>query len=109
MGKYNNIIWALEKDISLIKNKNDYQLSVDAFIGHRKRYLDEIELISKEFRRGKVLDIGASPYHIMYCLKKLGFDIDGVYIDPNILKEFQNKHGLRVVKHNIEKGRTPFK
>lgn len=109
MNKYATLIQALEGDISLIRNKNDYQLSIDAFIGHKKRYLEEIELISKKLRKGKVLDIGASPYHIMYCLKKLGFDIYGIDIDPNILKGFQRKYGLKVIKHNIEKGRSPFK
>lgn len=108
MNKYNIVINALEKEISSIKNKNDYQLSVDAFKGHKERYLDEVTLISKHLNKGKILDIGASPYHIMYCLKKLGFNIWGVDINPDILKEFQKKHSLKVIKHNMEKKRSPF-
>lgn len=112
MNKYDIVMQTLEKDIHLIKNKNDYELSVDAFNGHRSRYIDEIELISRKISKGKVskvLDVGASPYHLMYCLKKLGFDICGVDIDINILKEFQRKHGLKVIEHNMENGKSPFK
>jgi len=109
MNKYDVVIQALEKDISLITNKDDYELSVDAFKGHRSRYLDQIKLISRQLKKGKVLDIGASPYHLMYCLKKLGFDIYGVDINPNTLKEFQMKHRLKVKKHNMENGKSPFK
>lgn len=109
MNKNNIVLQALEGDISLIRNKNDHSLSIDAFNGHKKRYADEIELISEYLKKGKVLDIGASPYHLMYCLKRLGFDICGVDINTSILKEFQNKHKLNVIKHNIEKGRVPFK
>src|SRR3972149_9517598 len=100
MNKYDIVIQTLEKDISLIKNKNDHELSVDALKGHRSRYVDQIKLIC-QLKKGKVLDIGASPYHLTYCLNKLSFDIRGVDINPNILKDFQRKHGLKVIKHNM--------
>lgn len=109
MNKYDSVIKSLEKNISLIKNKNDYELSADSLLGHRKRYRDEIEIISKLLKKGKILDIGASPYHLTYCLGKLGFDICGIDINPNILKEFQLDYGLKIKKHNIEKGKSSFK
>lgn len=110
MNKYDLVIQNLEKDILLIKNKNDFELSVDAFRGHRDRYLDLLKLLSGQLKnaRARILDIGASPYHVMYCLKQLGFDIYGVDLDTNILKGFQRKNGLKVIKHNIENGRYPF-
>lgn len=109
MNKYYIALKALESDISLIKNKKDYELSADALKGHSKRYKDEIELISNQLKIGKILDIGASPYHLTYCLKKLGFDVWGIDINTNILKEFQRKHKLKIKKCNIEKEKTPFK
>src|SRR3989344_6693628 len=109
MNRYDIVLNALKKDISSIKNRKDYELSVDALSGHSKRYKDEIELISNQLKKGKVLDLGASPYHLMYCLKKLGFDIWGVDINPNILKEFQKRSSLKVKKSNVQLNKLTFK
>lgn len=111
MNKCDIVMQDLEKEILLIKNKNDCEFSIAAFKGHKDRYLDLIRLLSLKLKddKAKILDIGASPYHVMYCLKKLGFDICGIDINPNILKEFQRKYGLKVAQHNMEKGKSPFK
>ena len=109
MNRYINILEALRKDISAKKNKKDHDLSMEAFTGHYKRYQDVIGLISHQLKKGKILDIGASPYHMTYCLKKLGFDVWGIDLNPNILKEFQIKHRLKIKRCNIEKEKTSFK
>lgn len=109
MNKYSILIQTLEENISKIKNKKDYQLSIEAFKGHKNRYLDEIKIILEQLKRGKILDVGASPYHLMFCLKKLGLDIYGIDLDPRILRSFQNEYKLKVIKHNIENGKCPFK
>lgn len=109
MGKFEKILDSLEKDIASIKNKDDFELSADALRGHLNRYTDEMELITHLLKKGKILDVGSSPYHLTYCLKKLGFDVWGIDINPMVLKKFQIKHGLKIKRCNIEKEKTPFK
>lgn len=108
MDKYNKIIDLLEKNISRIKNKKDHELSIDALEGHRKRYEDELKIICNNLKNGKILDVGASPYHITFCLKALGYDIQGLDINPQTLGEFQKMNGLIIKKCNIEKEKLPF-
>lgn len=109
MNKYDKAIILLEKEISLIKNKDDYLLSKDAYLGHKLRYREELELISRNLKSGKILDIGASPYHISFCLKKLGYDVWSIDVNPKILKGFQERNKLKVRKSNIEIEKLPFR
>lgn len=108
MNKHGTILKNLENEIFLIRNKRDRELSENAFKGHKKRYADMLKLVTRKIKKGKILDVGASPYHIMYSLQKLGFDTWGIDINFSILKEFQRKFNLKVIRHDAEKGRLPF-
>lgn len=81
----------------------------DSFFDHQERYKYDLDLFSRNFRSGKVLDVGASPFHLMYCLKQSGIDITGVDVNPGLLTKFIDKHKLLVKKCNIETEKLPFK
>ncbi len=81
----------------------------DSFNDHKNRYLKDIDLISTHYKGGKVLDLGANPFHLTFCLKELGYDITGVDINPEPFKEFIKKYDLMIIKVNIETEKLPFK
>lgn len=101
----------LEEEIEEFVKANPKQkhFLYDSFKDHQKRYKKDLEVFRQNFKGGKVLDIGASPFHLMYCLKKLGIDVVGVDINPELLKKFTGQHNLLVKKCNIETGKLPFK
>ncbi len=103
----------LEESIKEIKNPADRDMSSEAFrnpfFNYKKRYKSDLEILATIPERKKILDIGSSPYHLTYCLKKLGYDVIGVDINPDILKEFQKKHGLKVIQSDIQHDNLPFK
>lgn len=111
--KIDAVLIDLEDQINKIKDQKDKTLSLEAlkgpFFDYRKRYKSDLQIISQVFKKGKILEIGSSPYHLTYSLKKLGFEVVGVDINPNILKQFQRKHKLTVIKLDIEKDKLPFK
>jgi len=80
----------------------------DSFNDHRNRYKDDLDLIKKIHKDGKILDIGSNPFHLLFCLKELGLDVVGVDIDPKRFKSFINNYKLKVAKCNIESERLPF-
>lgn len=108
MNELDNVLEALKSEISKIKNINEYKFSNDAFEGHEKRYKDNLQLISDSLKKGKILEIGSSPYHLTFALKKLGYDIYGLDVNPKTLKGFQKKNNLRIKRGNIETERLPF-
>lgn len=80
----------------------------DSYNDHKKRYEKDLEIIRNNFKGGRVLDIGSSPYHLLYCLKSLGIDAVGIDIDPKQLKGFADRHKLLVKKCDIETEKMPF-
>lgn len=80
------------------------------FRKHADRYYRELKIIEQYCRKDqKILEVGAIPYHMTYCLKNLGYDVSGV--DAHIgepEKEFMTTHGLNDRKCNIETDNIPF-
>lgn len=111
MNKYNHILSELEQELENFTKQN---LSVrhflwDSFKDHKDRYKKDLELVNKFFKRGKILDLGANPFHLTFCLKQLGYDVTGVDINPNPFKNFIDKYNLDIRKANIETAKLPFK
>ncbi len=98
----------LEEQINLEDSKYKY-LSVFNFKFHKKRYLLDLKIISKIFKKGKILDLGASPFHETFLLKKLGYDITGVDFNQDRYKTFVENNKLEIIKTDIEKDRLPIK
>ncbi len=78
------------------------------FSDHKKRYASNLEDIRRYYSSGDVLEIGSFPYHMTYCLKKLGYPVTGVDLNPDRWKTFHDKHGLDIVKCDIETEEIPF-
>lgn len=111
MNNYNNILFELEKELDNFTKKNLSlkHLLWDSFNDHKSRYKKDLELINRYFKGGNILDIGASPFHITFCLKKLGYDVVGLDLKPSQFSKFINKYDLTIEKCNIEEERFPFK
>lgn len=111
MNKYDAIISQLEKELlSFLKqNPSLRHLLLESFIAHKNRYKKDLEIIGKYFEGGKILDVGASPFHVTYCLKKLGYDVVGLDIEPSKFRKFINKYNLPVERCDIETQKFPFK
>lgn len=106
-----NVILQLEKELtSFIKQNPKFKhLLWDSFNDHKDRYKKDLELINRYFKGGKILDIGANPFHLTFCLRQLGYEITGVDINPDPFKSFINKYNLVIKKANIETEELPFK
>lgn len=106
-----NILKNLESELMIFVKQNPSfkHLLLDSFTDHKNRYKKDLELISKYFKGGKILDIGANPFHITFCLKQLGYEVVGVDIDPDRFKKFINQYDLTIKKANIEIEKLPFR
>ncbi|MBD3244921.1 MAG: methyltransferase domain-containing protein [Candidatus Moranbacteria bacterium] len=94
----------LEKQIKFLKNKDYWNYYKD----HKDRILGEIEVCQAGFKGKNVLEIGAYPYFMTYCLKKAGFNVIGVDINPSRFEGFLAKNDLIVLKIDIERQKLPF-
>ncbi len=50
----------------------------------------------------RILDVGAAPYLFTTVMKRKGFLIDGIDIDPARQKNFVAKEGLNILSHDLE-------
>ena len=105
------VIAELEKElVSFIKQDPRFKhLLWDSFNDHKKRYKKDLEVINKYFKGGKILDIGANPFHISFCLKKLGYDVVGLDLLPSRFNKFISQYKLSIKKCDIEVQKFPFK
>lgn len=100
----------VEVDRFVMENPKLEEFVLTSFIDHRNRYLNDIRLVNKYFKRsGRVLEIGSLPCQMTYCLKRIGFKVVGVDISPRILSKFIFRYNLEVKKCDIEKQRLPFR
>ena len=102
-----------ENLISEIKNSLESQQRIDQSLAYLEkslaRYNHDIKLIKSLITEGKVLEIGAYPFHLTYYLKQLGFDVAGIDLNPSRFKLFQENNKLDVRKINIEEEKFSFK
>ena len=72
MNKYNDILLKLEKELDSFTKENPSlkHILYDSFNDHKNRYKKDLELFEKYFKGGKILEVGASPFHLTCCLKK---------------------------------------
>lgn len=82
--------------------------SENYLVNHRKRYFNDLDLVNKYYKEGKILEIGSAPYHLTYMLSKRNYPVVGVDIDPSRFKQFIEDHDLQVVKCDIESEELPF-
>lgn len=82
--------------------------SQNYYLHHRKRYDYDLKKIEEFKPAGAVLEVGSSPYHLTFLLKQLGYDINGLDINPERQRSFIDKAGLDIRKCNIETEAVPF-
>lgn len=82
--------------------------SVITFAQHRNRYAHDLALLKKYYTHGDILELGAAPFHMTYCLQNLGLPYTAVDIYPERGKHFMHNHKLHVLQHDIEQASLPF-
>lgn len=110
MSDIKSALSEVEKTLELI-DPELREWNVKYFNTHRTRYMNDLSVIKKHYneKSGPILEIGALPCHITLVLKKLGFKIEGIDIDPSRSSSFIKKHKLKVKKCDIEKEPIPYK
>lgn len=97
----NEILEGIEEDLALVSSKfRDY--NINYFSKQKARYHHVLDLVGKYSSRGATLELGSFPFHLTLALKKAGYLIDAVDIDPERAAEFVEKHHLLVEKRNFE-------
>ncbi|MCS6955674.1 MAG: class I SAM-dependent methyltransferase [Candidatus Calescibacterium sp.] len=105
--KYEQSIKSIEKLIlESIKNDRDRFL-YEYFKGEYKRHIRELDFL-KNARNGKILEIGADPYHFTGLCKLEGIDIISLDIHPDYENHIVKTLGLKVIACNIETEKMPF-
>lgn len=101
---FNTLLEEVKMDNSSIK-----EWSLKYFESSQNRYKVELdffeEYLSKESR---ILEIGSLPCHMHYILKRLGYNIEGIDIYPERMKDFIIKNDLSIKKGDIEQDLLPY-
>lgn len=80
------------------------------FYGQKSRYIKNYYKIKRELnKRDLILDIGANPPYFLASLKRIGYNIEGLDINPNFDSELIKEEKLTIKKCDIEKERFPYK
>ena len=107
LGGAERILESMQNDVGLIPIKFQqwwkYYLDV-----HHCRYLETLVFVTMEGKTGNFVDIGCVPGHFTILLKKLGYNVMGVDIDPYRMGEIWNKHNIAVEQVDVEKDPLPF-
>lgn len=101
------ILRSLEADVDLIpSNIADWWKTY--LHRHFNRYLDTLSFLDSPDMKRRILEIGSVPGHFTVLLKKLGFDVVGVDIDPTRVSQIWQKYDLSVEIADIERKPLPF-
>lgn len=104
-------------DIEKIYNKEYFTKKKEGmgadFIGEEKLYLerfgDRLKKIENRIKKGRILDIGASVGHFLFCAKENGWDVTGIEVSKDAVEMAKQRYGLDIQigtidDINIEKG-----
>ena len=73
-----------------------------------ERYERYLEFLEPEAVGASVLEVGSVPGHFTLLLKRLGYDVRGVDIDPARMAALWEHHGLEVRRADVERERMPY-
>jgi len=76
--------------------------NLNYFNNHQCRYMKEFNMLMKYYKSGKILELGAAPFHFTYLMIEMGFPVTGVDIDPDRFGDFLKKLDSKVTKCNVE-------
>lgn len=90
--------------------KEHNQKQSEYFNGQKERYLGNFKLIQNYLNnKDVILDVGCCPAFFLSALKRIGYNVVGVDIDPRKEKEFIKKEKLKIKKCDIERQRIPYR
>lgn len=75
---------------------------------HAAYYLEVLSCLEARDAGATILEIGSMPGQFTVLLKRLGYDVQGVDIDPSRIAPFWAKHEIPVAKVDVEQERLPF-
>lgn len=101
------ILKSMEQELPLIPPDRTERW-VEYLRFHYQRFIDTVSVLPKEMKGGSVLEVGSTPGHFTILLKRLGYDVHGVDIDPSRLQGLWDKYSIPVRKADIETDELPF-
>lgn len=107
MKKYDKFFNEIEIELKGI-NSEVGKWSLAYLSSHKNRYRSDLEIIEVYYKNGRILEVGALPCHMTYCLKKMNYPVVSLDINPKRMQKFIEKHKLNVIKCNIEENKLPF-
>lgn len=82
----------------------------DYFLGQKSRFLKNFGIIKNYLKKeDKILDVGTYPSYLLATLKRIGYNIEGVDLNPKREIDFIKKEKLKIKKCDIEKDKFPYK
>ena len=75
---------------------------------HDRRYLADLQLIAALAPRGKILEVGAAPFHMTALLKLSGYPVVGVDANPERVGDLIQQIGLDARRCDVERSPLPF-
>ena len=91
-----------------IVNQDDFQCAYFDF--HRNRYYFLLNLINglAGETQGRILDLGANPYHLSRCLQKMGFTVAALNYDSGKIEKRAEETGILIKNSDLAKGRIDY-
>jgi len=108
MSDLKKIFSEMQKDFALLDD-NWKEWNNNYFFQHKLKYIKDLELVRRFHKCGKILEIGSMPFHFTILLKKSGYPVLGLDLDPSRAQKFIDKNELDVVACDIENEKLPFK
>lgn len=99
---------SIRQDLILV-DEQYREWNIKYFNGHLNRYLSDLQIVKKNYKGGKILEIGSLPYHLTAMLSLSSFDVTGLDVNPVRGNAFAEKYGLKIVKCDIETEALPFR
>ncbi|KPK77952.1 MAG: hypothetical protein AMJ79_01540 [Phycisphaerae bacterium SM23_30] len=101
------ILSSLEKDAELVSPRiREWWLNY--LHEQHQRYLDILAFLIETGSGGEILEIGSVPAHLTVLLKKLGYSVRGVDIDPERVRGICRRYSLDIAEVDIETQELPF-
>lgn len=107
MEDYNKILTEIRGDLKLVDSKLK-EWNLNYFLAQKNRYISDLQFFKRYYKCGEVLEVGSLPCHFTALLKRLGYSVIGLDLNPNRAKEFIEKYNLTVIECDVENDKIPF-